>query len=164
MAGMLISVAIGAVVSAATSTLSAIAKVNQARVTRDYTKALVQSQADANKAIAKAESDEIVRKAKFTFGAQRATGAAMGLGFQGSSVEDIQQMDIGLATLDAQKKLFEGELSQWQADAQKQMADYQFEVTKSSAWQQVGLATLTGAAKGLTQGIGSASQALTMIP
>lgn len=151
-------VLLGAAVSAATSTIVAIQQVRQAETTASYRRAVAQAQADYTKSVVKVEAEEKARAAKFTFASQRATGAAMGLGFPGTSVEEIQQMDIGLATLDIQQKLYEGDVAQWQADVTKQMADYEADVAKYNAWSGVGLSTLVG---GITGGVGAGVGAAT---
>lgn len=148
MASIIVGTLVGAAIAAATSTVSAIQNVRQAQTVANYQKAVAQAQADYTKSIVKVEADERARMAKFTFGAQRATAAAMGLGYTGTSVEEIQQMDIGLATLDYNQKLYEGTMAQWQADVTSQMADYNVSVAKYNAWSSVGLSTLTGAVLG----------------
>lgn len=143
---------IGAAVTAAVKIPQAIIASNQAQSIANYQSAVYRAQADYQNQVAQIEAEELARKSKFTFGTQRATAAAMGLGTLGTSFQDIQQMDIGLATLDVQKKLYEGEVALWQGEVGSQMAQYQADVSKYNAWSGavvgIGLGAVTGAVTG----------------
>lgn len=143
---------IGAAVTAAVKIPQAIIASNQAQSVANYQSAVYRAQADYQNQVAQIEAEELARKSKFTFGTQRATAAAMGLGTLGTSFQDIQQMDIGLATLDVQKKLYEGEVALWQGEVGSQMAQYQADVSKYNAWSGavvgIGLGAVTGAVTG----------------
>lgn len=123
----------------------------------NYQSAVAMAQANYKNEVAELEAEELARKAKFTFGAQRATAAAMGLGMVGTSAEDIQQMDIGLATLDVQKKLYEGEVALWEGQVTSQMAQYEADVAKHKAWTNTAWGIGIGAIGGAFGGVGGAA-------
>ena len=150
---------IGTAVAAAVQIPSAIIASNQAQAMANYQSAVAMAQADYKDRVAQLEAEEIARSAKFTFGEQRATAAAMGLGMVGTSAGDIQNMDIGLATLDVQKKLYEGDVALWQGEVTSQIAQYEADVAKHSAWTSATVGMLGGAVSGA---IGGAS-ALTSV-
>lgn len=154
---ILIGLAIGAAVSAATMIPQAIVASNQAQAMANYQSAVALAQADYKNRVAELEADELARKAKFTFGAQRATAAAMGLGMVGTSAEDIQQMDVGLATLDVQKKLYEGEVALWEGQVTSQLAQYEADVAKHKAWTGTAWGIGIGAVAGAIGGAGGAA-------
>lgn len=149
--------AIGAAVSAATMIPQAIIASNQAQAMANYQSAVALAQADYKNRVAELEADELARKAKFTFGAQRATAAAMGLGMVGTSAEDIQQMDVGLATLDVQKKLYEGDVALWEGQVTSQLAQYEADVAKHKAWTGTAWGIGIGAVAGAIGGVGGAA-------
>ena len=138
--GILIGAAIGAVIAAAVAVPSAIIQTQQAKQAANYKKAIAEANAQHAQSVAEREAEEMRRSNKFLFGSQRATAAAMGLGFVGTSVEEQQQMDIGLATLEVEKKLYEGDLAWWQAENTIRQADYEARVAKYDAWMESGTA------------------------
>lgn len=154
---ILIGLAIGAAVSTATMIPQAIISSNQAQAMANYQAAVALAQADYKNEVAELEADELARKAKFTFGSQRATAAAMGLGMTGTSAEDIQQMDVGLATLDVQKKLYEGEVALWEGQVTAQLAQYEADVAKHKAWTSTAWGIGIGAVAGAIGGVGGAA-------
>lgn len=154
---ILAGIAIGAAISAATMIPQAIIASNQAQAMANYQSAVAMAQANYKNEVAELEAEELARKAKFTFGAQRATAAAMGLGMVGTSAEDIQQMDIGLATLDVQKKLYEGEVALWEGQVTSQMAQYEADVAKHKAWTSTAWGIGIGAIGGAFGGVGGAA-------
>lgn len=144
--------AIGAITAAAVQIPKTIIANNQAQAIANYQSAVAQSQADYQNRVAQLEAKEIGRSAKFTFGEQRATAAAMGLGMVGTSAGDIQNMDIGLATLDVQKKLYEGKAALWQGEVTSSIAQYEADVAKYGNWVSAGTSIVKGAAAGAVGG------------
>ena len=156
---ILIGAAIGAVIAAAVAVPSAIIQTQQAKQAANYKKAIAKANAQHAQAVAEREAEELRRNNKFLFGSQRATAAAMGLGFVGTSVEEQQQMDIGLATLEVEKKLYEGDLAWWQAENTMRQADYEARVAKYDAWMEAGTDIVKGAALGAVGGVAGAGSA-----
>lgn len=143
---------IGAVIAAAVAVPTAIVQTQQAKQAAKYKKAIAEANAKHAQMTAEQEAEEMRRNNKFLFGSQRATAAAMGLGFVGTSVEEQQQMDIGLATLEVEKKLYEGDLAWWQAENTMRQADYEARVAKYDAWMSAGTSIVAGAALGAVGG------------
>lgn len=143
---------IGAVIAAAVAVPTAIVHTQQAKQAAKYKKAIAEANAKHAQMTAEQEAEEMRRNNKFLFGSQRATAAAMGLGFVGTSVEEQQQMDIGLATLEVEKKLYEGDLAWWQAENTMRQADYEARVAKYNAWMDAGTSIVAGAALGAVGG------------
>lgn len=152
---------IGTAVAAAVQIPATIIANNQAQAMANYQSAVAMAQADYQDRVAQLEAKEIARSAKFTFGEQRATAAAMGLGMVGTSAGDIQNMDIGLATLDVQKKLYEGDVALWQGEVTSQIAQYEADVAKYSNWVGAGTSMLKGAVSGAMGGAMSVASGMT---
>lgn len=158
MASVLIGAAIGLVLSAAVSVPQAIITSAQAQTNANYQKAVYTAYAQQQDIEAQAEADEIARQAKFTFATQRAIAAASGTDAVTSSAGDIQYMSAGMAALDVEKKLYEGDLALWEGRVKSQMAQYEADVAKYNAWSSaainIAIGGVTGAAAG---GLGMAA-------
>lgn len=154
-----IGMAVGAAIAAAVAVPTAIIQTQQAKQAAKYKKAIAEANAKHAQMTAEQEAKEMRRSNKFLFGSQRATAAAMGLGFVGTSVEEQQQMDIGLATLEVEKKLYEGDLAWWQAENTMRQADYEARVAKYDAWMSAGTEIVKGAAMGAIGGAAGAGTA-----
>lgn len=155
-------IALGAVVSAATAIPQAILTTQAAQTQANYQSAVYMAYARQKDQEAKVEAQEIRRRAKFTFASQRANAAAMGTDIATSSAGDIQYMSAGMAALDEQKKLYEGDLALWEGNVKSQMAQYQAKVTKYNAWTSAAISIGTGAViGGVSGGIASATAGAT---
>lgn len=154
-----IGMAVGAVIAAAVAVPTAIVRTQQAKQAAAYKKAIAKANAEHAQMTAEQEAEEMKRNAKFLFGSQRATAASMGIGMVGTSVEEQQQMDIGLATLEVEKKLYEGDLAWWQAENTMRQADYEARVAKYDAWMEAGTEIVKGAALGAVGGVAGAGTA-----
>lgn len=149
---IILGLAIGAAVSAAVAVPQAIITAQAAQAQADYQSAVYQAYAIQQDREAKVEAEEIKRQAKFTFASQRANAAAMGSDITTSSAGDIQYMSAGMAALDEQKKLYEGQLALWEGNVRSQMAQYEAKVTKYNAWTSAAINIGIGAAVGAASG------------
>lgn len=149
---IILGLAIGAAVSAAVAVPQAIITAQAAQAQADYQSAVYQAYAIQQDREAKVEAEEIKRQAKFTFASQRANAAAMGSDITTSSAGDIQYMSAGMAALDEQKKLYEGQLALWEGNVRSQMAQYEAKVTKYNAWTSAAINIGMGAAIGAASG------------